>query len=68
MIEKNLREGKIKMILMLALFIISCFLEYELWKEVEKGNDIALPWALTFGLFSVGLSGFGTICYLIELF
>ena len=56
------------MILMLALFIISCFLEYELWKEVEKGNDIALPCALTFGLFSVGLSGFGTICYLIELF
>lgn len=53
--------------MIILFFVISCIMEYELWKEIEKGNDIALPFALTYGLFSVGLSGFGTICYLIEL-
>ena len=60
------KKEVIKMIIL--FFVISCIMEYELWKEVKKGNEVALPCALTFGLFSVGLSGFGTICYLINLF
>lgn len=54
--------------MIILFFIISCIMEYELWKEAEKGNEIALPCALSLGLISVGLSGFGTICYLINLF